>query len=1194
MLRSLYQSGGELFHAQRRILRKIKGEDLVLVSSRMMTKAAFGLILFLFFCPRQIWAAPRDLSGWKEGQKLGDLQLSHLFSDSNGAIRGGQFIHLPTGAPIYFIQVESVPQMFTWVSTPVDSNQGLPHSLEHILLSKGTKGRYYELLTNMRLSRSGAGTAADFVYYGFSSGAGTAGFFELFHALLESLYRPDFSDLEAEREFYHLSVASDRQGKKSLIESGTVYNEMLAREDLYNYYYEVDRRIFGDKSPLRFESGGSPSQMRGVTPAQIQQFYKKWYRIGPTTGFIFSFPPSEDAAAILRRISQELQQFAPTSITEQSVRAAPKDASHASDQLDPGIYPFPGINPTAPGTVQLAWKPAQVSSLLNLKLLELFCRGLGGGEHSLLQKAIVDSNKGSDQLGATGIDCSLLPESDLRFPVPGIEITGIPGNQITTERMQRLRDLVLDTIRQVSQYPDHSPALLEFNDLIAGIARNDRRSEDVWTKSPPGFGSTPPKKDWKRYFERLQMDPSFVRSLTQERVWQGIEKELASGRNIWRELIEETHLQAEPYITAGIPSPVLLQEIEKGKQKRVGDEVSRLMAQYGTQDEQGALTRFDEEERTKSQKIDQIEAAVPRPRFTEHPPLVPDAELRYREFRMGEVPVIASVFDRPPTIDIGLSFDLKKIPSRFYKYLPFLPECLTSLGLKKESQLVSHTELSARIQREVYAFSAAYETNPVSKRADFTIRASATSVQEFQRALNLIRDTMSFNYLDPANVGRMRDILKRHIAADQVAARQDSAALTSANAFFYQSDPLYLGLHSRFTITHWDERLLWRLHEPVNRAQIDDLGTFANNVLSPSVCSSRQQLSQHINELGANDLEHELLEYWKRNLYSFPETELCEGFRKLTAEVKEDLLTGIESTIRDLKELQRLVLNRRALHMDVTLSALALTEIQPSLSNFLGAIPVVEIEEPGKLAFVSPVAAALQRRYHSSSDVRPLYLAVVNPDLAGGDLLVYSDFPGYLALDRKSIIKLLAANLFAGAGPHSFFAKAWERGLAYQSQVNNNPGIKLIWYFANKSPDLTSLLKLVNSMAAGAAEIHDPHLLDYLLSQMFSLSRETSTTSERGKEMAHDLRDGNGPDTIRRFSEAVQSLRKEPHLLESLTANGLDSICGVLLRDNCRDEQRAGRSVFFFVGPEKILSGAEQQIPIPDLKRLYASDFWMD
>jgi hypothetical protein len=314
----------------------------------------------------------------------------------------------------------------------------------------------------------------------------------------------------------------------------------------------------------------------------------------------------------------------------------------------------------------------------------------------------------------------------------------------------------------------------------------------------------------------------------------------------------------------------------------------------------------------------------------------------------------------------------------------------------------------------------------------------------------------------------------------------------------------------------------------------------------------------------------------------------------LTREVHEDLTTGPEDTIRDLKELQRIILNRRALHLDLTLSEPVLGEIRQELAGFLKSIPALPVEgESEPNALFSPVTASLVRRYHVSSKQRPLYVAIVNPNLAGGDVAFYADFPGYSELDHETLLRVLASALFGGGGPHSFFAKGWAAGLAYQNSIASGPDIKLIWYFANKSPDIPSLIRLVNSVASGTRELQDPRLVDYALSGTFSFSRSKSTSSVRGREMAHDLRDGNTPEKVRRFYEAILKLRREPDLMRALTDVSLTSICGVLVRDDCRKEQEAGESLFFFVGSEPVLSAAEKQLPTPGLLRVYPSDFWV-
>ena len=340
------------------------------------------------------------------------------------------------------------------------------------------------LLSSMRLSSYSAATNDDFVYYGMSSGAGTDTFFELFHSLLSALYAPDFLDTEAEREFYHFSVSTDQNGKKTLFEGGTVYNEMLARENRYDYYNQLNRRVFGSQTPYGFESGGAPEEMRGVTPAEIRSFHQKWYRLGPTTGFIFSFPPGQNVPETLQQISLELRRFTHSPVAPQAQPlGGPKYPIHPSDQVEPGIYPFPAANNSDPGDVQLAWKPVKTSSLLQLKLLELLCHGLGGGEDSLLQKILVDTKTRTSDLGATAVDSYVLRENRAGFPAATVEISGIPGNKLTLASLDQLRQLVTGTIKEVSRYADHSASLLDFNQSILSFATNRRRAQDVWTRS---------------------------------------------------------------------------------------------------------------------------------------------------------------------------------------------------------------------------------------------------------------------------------------------------------------------------------------------------------------------------------------------------------------------------------------------------------------------------------------------------------------------------------------------------------------------------------------------------------------------------------------------------------------------------------------------------------------------------------------
>ena len=1069
-----------------------------------------------FYAPGIISAGPKpQLSNLKENQQLADFRVKNLYADAQGQIVGAKFLHIPTAAPVFLLRIETVPQVFMWIDTPVDSDKGLPHALEHLLAGKGTKGRFFTLLRDMRLSQSAPATDSDFNFYGLSSGAGMDGFFEQFHALLDALYHPDFTDVEAETEFYHFGVATDSAKQKSLIEKGSVYQEKQVDQGRYTYYYELNKRVLGEQNPLGFNSGGVPDEMREVTAEQIRRFHAQHYKLGPNTGLIFAIHPKEDISDFLRRISLELRPLPSDEASRVATDAGsgdPKYPIHSSDSTEPKIYPFAGASESAPGVIHVAWKPARAESLTQLRLLQLFLRGFAQGEQSLLHKSIVDSATRTINSGATGVDSEAFLGNSPFWPFAIVEISGIPGSRISVEQVEALRTLIVAKIEEVSQYPDGSPSLTAFNQLVESYARAWRRSEGVWIKNAPGFGSRELKTDWKRHLESMEMDSSFIRSISEKPVWQAIEEQLRSGKNLWRDVIQKFHLLDLPYTTASAPSPQLLARLEKEKQARIKQKTEALVKQYGTNDEQEALLRFQQDELAKTSEIDRIEARVPRPRFTEHPPLTPDDDIQYEQYKLEGVPVISTKFNSTPTIDLGLSFDLRRIPRKYYKYFPVLPRCLDSLGLKKKGLAVPYSELLTKIQQEIYQFSVGYDVSAPSKRAEFTIRLSVTNSEEFQKALTLIKDIMQFNHLDLANIDRLRDVVVHRLSADESYTRGSEWVINPAYSFRNQDDELFLALNSHFTWAHWNWRMRWLLHKPVTSEEIDTLGDFAKGILSSASGTTRQELAQRLAKVDAKGLQGELIEYWRSNLGSFADSELIEGLRKITLEVQHDLGVGPEKTIEDIRQLQTMVLNRQALRVDLTLNPSLADAIRPHLVNFLHSIPPGPVQGADSSAIASnrkgPVSAKVQARYGLSEVDFPWHVGFVNPEGTTGSVIFYADFPDYSQLDRKSLIQVLASKLFAGHGPQSFYMKTREAGLAYSNSVSSDPSLRLLWYYADRSPDIPSLIKLLNSVTSRISELRDPFLVDYMLRETFSLPRAMSTFSQRGRSIARDIYDG--------------------------------------------------------------------------------------
>jgi len=317
----------------------------------------------------------------------------------------------------------------------------------------------------------------------------------------------------------------------------------------------------------------------------------------------------------------------------------------------------------------------------------------------------------------------------------------------------------------------------------------------------------------------------------------------------------------------------------------------------------------------------------------------------------------------------------------------------------------------------------------------------------------------------------------------------------------------------------------------------------------------------------------------------------------LTREVQEDLRAGPAKTIADLRELQRLIFDRRALRIDLTVDPAALDTVRSALAAFVKSVPIQARMQPAESRQMSnkmPIMAHAQKRAGLAGDAFPWYVGFEDPQSVTGSMVFFADFPGYSQVDRKSLLRVLSSKLVSGTGPHTSFMKSREDGLAYDSMITSDPSLKLLWYYGERSSDIPSVIDLVNSIAEQIPGMHDESLLDYALQQTFSVPRSTSTLTERGKGLALDIRDGNEPAKVRRFSQSILKLRSDPNLLSELTRVELESISPLLIKEEFRSQQRAARSLFFFVGPERILSDVEKRLPVPKLLRLYPSDFWIE
>src|SRR6185436_15282181 len=114
-----------------------------------MTRTLLLGLALAFAMPHETAAA--DLSTLKTGDRLHGFRVASVYLDAADRPLDARFVHPATGFQLDLLQIESVPQSFTWVKSFATSDQGEPHTQEHLLLLRGKAGRTLATKQSMTL-----------------------------------------------------------------------------------------------------------------------------------------------------------------------------------------------------------------------------------------------------------------------------------------------------------------------------------------------------------------------------------------------------------------------------------------------------------------------------------------------------------------------------------------------------------------------------------------------------------------------------------------------------------------------------------------------------------------------------------------------------------------------------------------------------------------------------------------------------------------------------------------------------------------------------------------------------------------------------------------------------------------------------------------------------------------------------------
>ncbi len=1163
---------------------------------------------------------------WFEKLEQGGSQfgfaVESVYLNGKDEAMGARMLHLKTGFTMDMFQIQSVPQAFLWVNSHPTTDMGMPHTCEHLLLGKGTKGRYVASLEDMSLGNSTAYTSQIYTAYPFASMGGNDVFFTLFKEKLDAMLYPNFSDEEIRREVCNMGVSVDpATGEMSLDEKGTVYTEMISsfEKHWYHLFGALDDMVYGTDHYLSNNSGGVPSEIRKMTPQDLREFHKRCYQLN-NMGMIVTFPEDISHENLLQKTDAILKELDKSGIDgniPRKVTVIPP-AQPSAAQGEVRVTYYPGTNEQDPGNIAYYWPADLKLDLKERTLLDVFMYCLGGSQTSNLYNKFVNSDTRVIDLDAnwvwTGVD-------DHIGHVVSVGITNVNPALITKSKITSVRDLILEEIDVVAKAKPGSKDLTEFNDRAVTYLKQSIKSTESYLNSPPGFGlRSGGGGGWYDLLKDLEELPGFRKSMLMKDLYDEVFTELKKDENIWTGLMTKCRLnEKKPYGVGCRAEPSMLTKAVAAKENRISNFASALKTRYSVASESEAIVSYKEEYDANTKIIEDETAKIPMPKFLDNPPMSFDTQLDYEVVTLGNsVPLVASTFNSMTSATLGAAFNLRGIPEDKLVYVPLLSELITQIGVVKDGEVIQFSDLTERLKNEVLRLIAFVTTNPATGRVELIVRGSGSSQEENSCLVEWMQAGLFSSYLDIDNIQRLKDVVESNIQRlrNRMKGSEEGWVNSPANSYRFQNDPLLLSSYCFLTQEHYMHRIKWRLmdagNEEVSVAVQDlfdklasggqgstqaDLQAFASSFTTSDPASytsgpfgtfSGSYLDASAE---AQDVIIEALQDLSAILPTVPDETAGQDWAYLSGQMKNDLLFSPEKTIEELKETMEILRHKDNARLYIVSSASDREALIPQLESFVSAMdasPVI----PATYSKNESVKDRMKSRYDNMDDAP--YVGLVNDNTRNGVFIYTADCASLTTEDPNQLLDYVAARLYGGGGAHSMFMKTWSAGLAYSNGLRSDEVNGRIVYYAERCPDLSTTMRFVVDELRNAP--HDEKLAEYAIAQAFVGNRGSNSYESRGAAMAANLADGITPETVAGFRQRILGLRATENLYEELH-NRMNYIYGKVLIGYGGDLSEHKDGNYFIIGPPAQFESLHDYVKSVEgeqvIHKIYPRDFWL-
>ncbi|MBL6991383.1 MAG: hypothetical protein ISR65_16490 [Bacteriovoracaceae bacterium] len=1138
----------------------------------------------------------------QKGSLLSDFKVEKLYLHDDGKVDAIKLLHKDLHFKTYVVFNPTIYQAAIWFKTPTKTNKSEPHTLEHLILGKGKKGKYRALLEGMELSDSTALTYNELTWYNFNTNAGFDSFMKIMYANLDALLMPDFSDEEVRRELFHYGVEEESSNSLNLklIEKGTVYTEMVKSQHYYDFYRSLKTKIFGVKHHSSMASGGTPQGIRSSTVDDISEFHFNNYRLNDNLGIIAVIPTQQMMASFLDKFSKDIRSLSVKLDKKQKeTYVRQKENIVVSAYKEPIIRPFPSKNPHELISVSVAWPTVANLSQNDELLLALFIDAFGNGISSLLYPDLIDTKSKKIAVNASSIWAGINDDNE-KHQFPEIYISGAQKPKVIQDLLTKIQGIVASRIDDVFSWKAGSKKLKLFNQRVRSLISSWIKKEKEFISNPPLFGKRRTPTTWVRHFNFLDKNPNFKMSISTISMLKKILSQINDFKNIWPSIIKKAKLKGEvPYIAANYPSEKLYKQLEKQKAQRISLKLSALKSKYQVSSTQEALSRFKVEYDNNTDILDTRDKQIARPPFTPNPPLTRDDFIQYELKKVnGSIPMTVSYFTMP-TVEMGLAFDLKKLPSEYFIYLPILPKLFTQLGLIEGSKVTHYSTFNNLLSLDLGGgLKFYYDKNYHSNRYELVAALTLSEPEDLKKGLSYLYKAIHHNFLHIDNVSRLKDLTEQSISnlSNVLRTAEEYWFTTMAKNFIQQDNKLNLYLGSIFTQLHTAYRLKWQLEIPATSLELDNVNKCLQKITDQAGSNSHKSFQKFLKTNAWQGRCQKVADYFSIRVKELP-PEIETGIKYLAKTLLSDLQVLPESVISRMRKMINIIFSKEGTTGYLVANKFDASDVLNNSDQFKSLFTKSsKLKVDNKTTQRWPILNKVIHRNTAHTIKYPIYVGLENNSSTTGNIFISANAADLNTSDKKKLVSFLASKLYTWTGPHGAYMQTWSAGLAYGNGLSTSYQNGKQMYYATRSPSLLATTKFVANLTKKYKKLDNPYYLDYIYSTLFTDIRVSETPKTRGVGIYRDIKDGITPQKVKKFKLRLLKLRQvEGDSLYHKVLNQFPQTNArvTLLPQNIL-MQKQSESVVFMVAPIQQLDDIDKYIKQRELFRIYPSDFWID